>query len=109
VWLHAKDTAAGVITLIKEQEEGIFNIGGNCELQNIEVVRKIIATLYGKTEPYIPSDISQYCDFTYHRDGQDLRYSLDDSKLRALGWTNKCDLDKELPTVVNYYRNKFVW
>lgn len=110
VWLHAKDTASAVITIINsEVQNDIFNIGGNCELQNIEVVKKIIATLYGKTEPYIPADISQYCDFSYHRDGQDVRYALDDSKLRALGWDNKCDLDKELPTVVAYYKNKFVW
>ena len=54
-------------------------------------------------------DPSSFCDFSYHRDGQDLRYSLDDSKLRKLGWRNKYDIDKELPLVVNYYKNKFIW
>ena len=109
VWLHAKDTASAVITLIKEQEEGIFNIGGNCELQNIEVVKKIVEIYDGKEGHLKLLDPAQYCDFSYHRDGQDVRYSLDDSKLRTLGWSNKCDLDKELPVVVNYYKNKFVW
>lgn len=108
-WLHAKDTANAVITLIKEQEEGIFNIGGNCELPNIEVVKKIVEIYDGKEGRLKLLDPTQYCDFSYHREGQDVRYSLDDSKLRALGWTNKCDIDKELPTVVTYYKNKFVW
>ena len=50
-----------------------------------------------------------YCDLSFQRPGQDIRYSLDDSKLRKLGWDNKCNLDKELPSVVEYYKNKFVW
>ena len=110
VWLHAKDTASAVITIINsEVQNDIFNIGGNCELQNIEVVRKIIELFNTKSERSVPLDPMQYCDFSYHRDGQDVRYSLDDSKLSKLGWSNKCDLDKELPIVVNYYKNKFVW
>lgn len=109
VWLHAKDTASAVITLIKEQEEGIFNIGGNYELQNIEVVQKIIELFNVGSGHSTPLDLTQYCNFSYHRDGQDVRYSLDDSKLRTLGWGNKCSLDKELPSVVQYYKNKFVW
>lgn len=109
VWLHAKDTASAVITLIKEQQEGIFNIGGNCELQNIEVVQRITELFNVGSGQYTPLDLTQHCDFSYHRDGQDVRYSLDDSKLRKLGWDNKCLFDKELPTVVTYYKNKFVW
>ncbi len=105
VWLHAKDTASAVITLIKEQEQGIFNIGGNCELENIEVVKKVAMLM----NPNLVNFIPDFCDFTYHREGQDVRYSLDDSKLRALGWSNKCLIDNELPSVVAYYKNKFVW
>ena len=106
VWLHAKDTAGAVITIINsEVQNDIFNIGGNCELENIEVVKKIAKL----TTPNLINFMPDFCDFTYHREGQDVRYSLDDSKLRKLGWGNKCDLDKELPTVVEYYKNKFVW
>lgn len=110
-WLHAKDTASAVITLIKEQELGIFNIGGNAELPNIEIIKKLLAIWRtdGKPENYKLFDINPYCDFSYHRDGQDVRYSLDDSKLRSLGWGNKCELDKELPSVVEYYKNHFIW
>jgi dTDP-glucose 4,6-dehydratase len=111
-WLHAKDTADAVITIIQSGVQNeIFNIGGNVELPNVEVVRKIIGAwrTNGEALLYSLHDIEAYCDFSYHRDGQDVRYALDDSKLRKLGWDNKCILDKELPTVVAYYKNKFVW
>lgn len=110
-WLHAKDTADAVVHIINSGVQNeIYNIGGNTELQNVEVVGKILDLIHWeeRLEHKYPK-IEAFCDFSYHRDGQDVRYSLDDSKLRALGWTNKCDIDKELPTVVNYYRNKFVW
>lgn len=104
MWLHAEDTADAVISIIKaEVKNEIYNISGNCELQNIEIVKKIIEIKYGKV------NLEDFCDFSYHREGQDIRYSLDDSKLRALGWNNKIDLDKELPNIVEYYRSTFVW
>jgi dTDP-glucose 4,6-dehydratase len=106
VWLHAKDTANAVITIIhSEVQNEIYNIGGNAELQNIEIVRKI----YGLMTTTASDNIEVACDFSYHRDGQDVRYSLDDNKLRQLGWSNKCDLDKELPDIVKYYQENFIW
>lgn len=108
VWLHAKDTANAVITIVNNGVQNeIFNIGGDTELPNIEVVRKIYGLM--TTKAAADSNVEFVCDFSYHRDGQDVRYSLDDSKLRKLGWSNKCDLDKELPSVVEYYQKNFIW
>ena len=110
-WLHAKDTADAIITIINAGVQNeIYNIGGNAELQNVEVVGRILDIMFWdkRFEQKYPN-VDAFCDFSYHRDGQDVRYSLDDSKLRKLGWGNKCEFDKELPVVVNYYRNKFVW
>ena len=108
VWLHAKDTANAVITIVNSGVQNeIFNIGGDTELPNIEVVRKIYGLM--TTKAAADNNVEFVCDFSYHRDGQDVRYSLDDSKLRKLGWSNKCDLDKELPSVVKYYQDHFIW
>lgn len=108
VWLHAKDTASAVIHVINAGVNNeIYNIGGNTELQNIEVVRKIYGLM--TTKAAAESNVEFVCDFSYHRDGQDVRYSLDDSKLRKLGWSNKCEIDKELPTIVKYYDDNFIW
>jgi dTDP-D-glucose 4,6-dehydratase len=46
---------------------------------------------------------------SYSRAGQDVRYALDDSKLRALGWEPQAEFDKELKGIVEYYKNKFIW
>jgi dTDP-glucose 4,6-dehydratase len=110
IWLHAKDTASAIIQIIGRDDDGhctnqIYNISGNIELPNIEIVEKIWKLII--KNPIGPLDM--YCDFTYSRDGQDIRYSLDDSKLKKLGWEPKCELDKELPSVVEYYQNNFIW
>ena len=102
-WLHAEDTARAVITIIESGVTNeIFNISGNYEEKNIEVVKKIILLVNGDTE------IEKYLSDMV-RPGQDLRYSIDDTKLRNLGWSANADFDKELEKVVEYYRNNFIW
>lgn len=107
VWLHAQDTARAVLEVIeKKVVNEIYNISGNFECSNIEVVTKIWKQFCFTSSR---GGVENFCDFTYSRDGQDLRYSLDDSKLRNLGWTNHCNFDVELPAIVTYYRNNFIW
>lgn len=102
-WLHADDTANAVITIINSGVKNeIFNISGNYEEKNIVVVRKIIELMH-ETQ-----DIDQYLEHM-SRPGQDLRYSIDDSKLKELGWSPKAKFDKELKKIVKYYKNNFVW
>ena len=102
-WLHADDTANAIITIIKSGVvNDIFNISGNYETQNIEVVGKIIKLFNGDT------DVANYV--TEHvRIGQDVRYAIDDSKLKALGWTAKANFDTELEKIVEYYKQNFIW
>jgi dTDP-glucose 4,6-dehydratase len=102
-WLHAEDTARAVITIINSGvTNDIFNISGNYEEQNIVVVRKIVQLMFGH------QDIDQFITKA-ERPGQDLRYAIDDSKLKALGWIPQADFDKELADIVKYYTNNFVW
>jgi dTDP-glucose 4,6-dehydratase len=102
-WLHAEDTARAVITIINAGvTNDIFNISGNYEEQNIVVVRKIVQLMFGH------QDIDQYITKA-ERPGQDLRYAIDDSKLKALGWSPQADFDKELVDIVKYYTDNFVW
>lgn len=92
-WLHAEDTVDALLTIIRHGEAGrIYNAGSNIELQNIEVLRAI-AGIVGVAE-------DRAWDQTIDRSGQDLRYSLDDSSLRALGWEPKREFFKELPRIV---------
>jgi dTDP-glucose 4,6-dehydratase len=101
-WLHADDTATAVITVIEQNVQNeIYNVCGGFEQSNLDTVSKIL-TLLNK-------DIEDSLDFSYNREGQDVRYALDDSKLRSLAWTPKKIFDEELPDIVKYYKQNFIW
>jgi len=93
-WLHANDTVEALLTLIEKGERNsIYNIGANIELKNIEVLREI-AKLVG-----VPEETAWVQ--TIDRSGQDLRYSLDDDRIRALGWAPTRQFFDELPKIVD--------
>jgi dTDP-glucose 4,6-dehydratase len=105
-WLHAKDTARAVIKIIESDSKNeIFNIAGGFEQSNLETVYKIIDQFY-PTNNHMYSD---YLNFDVHRPGQDVRYALDDSKIRGLGWEPQCIFDDEIKFIVDYYKNNFIW
>jgi dTDP-glucose 4,6-dehydratase len=108
-WLHAQDTANAVITIINSGVTNeIYNICGGFEQSNLDTVDKIIDVYVNNLVPN-KSNLHKYCDFSYSRIGQDVRYALDDSKLRSLGWKPEFNFDKELPSIVDYYKNNFIW
>jgi dTDP-glucose 4,6-dehydratase len=103
-WLHAKDTAEAVITIINSNVKNeIYNICGGFEQSNKVTAEKIIKEYFGN------EDYSPYINTGYKRQGQDVRYALDDSKLRSLGWETKAIFDEELKDIVQYYKDKFIW
>ena len=105
-WLHAEDTARAVLTIIDNQVKNeIYNICGGFEQSNMETVTKIISSVL-KT-PKV--DIAEYVDVSYSRAGQDVRYALDDTKLRNLGWNPIKYFDLEIENIVDYYKDKFIW
>lgn len=98
-WLHVSDTAAAIIHIIESGVVNeIYNISGNHEEQNI-VIANQICQMFGGGE----------LDLNITRPGQDVRYSIDDSKLRSLGWKPQAIFDRELISIVEYYRHNFVW
>ena len=86
-WLHASDTASAVIKIIESGNVNeVYNICGGFEQSNIDTVKKIIK-LYTNDD-----DIDNYLDLSFSRQGQDVRYALNDDKLRSLGWKPKAVL-----------------
>jgi len=104
-WLHSADTATAVITIIESGKTNeVYNVAGGFEQQNKEVVKKIIQSYYGDLRDYLP-----YVDLDHKREGQDIRYALNDQKLRGLGWEPVKVFDKEIDAIVKHYKNSFRW
>jgi dTDP-glucose 4,6-dehydratase len=102
-WLHAQDTATAIMTIIESGAVNeIYNICGGFEQSNLETISSILNYLN-------IDDIKSHIDFSCIRIGQDIRYALDDTKLRNIGWKPTKIFSKELPSVIEYYNNKFIW
>ena len=104
-WLHADDTAEAVMAIIESGKVNeIYNVAGAFEQANSETVRKIIKSFYGTDDNW-----QQYVDFSVSRPGQDVRYALDDQKLRSLGWSPKKNLDEEIDEIVAHCKKEWRW
>ena len=106
-WLHAEDTASAIMTIIEKGKVGeIYNIAGGFEQSNIDTVSKIIKNYYPDLSI---EDLDKYIDLSLTRPGQDVRYALDDTKLRKLNWSPKRNFDLEIKNIVDYYKKTFIW
>ena len=108
-WLHAQDTGEAIITIIESNVKNeIYNIAGGFEQPNVDTVRKVIMEYTGNTDIF-RFDLSDYVDLSYSRAGQDVRYALNDDKLRALGWKPKVKFDDVISSITKYYKQTFIW
>ena len=104
-WLHSADTAAAVITIIESGVTNeIFNVAGGFEQKNIDTVNKVLECYFGERR-----DWTQFLNLEHTREGQDVRYALNDDKLRALGWEPKKNFNEEIQEIVEYYKCNFKW
>ena len=100
-WLHVYDHCSAIDLIIHEGKVGeIYNVGGNNEKSNIEIVKEILATL-GKSEELIY--------YVKDRKGHDLRYAINSLKLQnVLNWKPKYSLDEGLKETINWYKNYYL-
>ncbi len=105
-WLHADDTAEAVMTIINSGNVNeIYNVSGNLEQKNIITAINIVEIFNNHSI----SNIDDYFNLQFKRQGQDVRYALDDQKLRLLGWSNKKQFLIEMPKIIDYYKQNFKW
>jgi len=96
-WIYVMDNCSGIDTVLNKGEFGeVYNIGGGNEKTNIEITHMIL-DLLGKSESLI----------TYVEDrlGHDLRYSLDSTKTKKLGWKPEWSFEDGLKQTVEWYRD----
>jgi dTDP-glucose 4,6-dehydratase len=100
-WIHAEDFARAIDTVLQQGVPGeVYNAGGPDELENLDVVRRILS-MTGRDESLIR--------FVNDRKGHDRRYSLSSEKVRALGWEPKWRFEEGLPATVEWYRDNEWW
>jgi len=101
-WLHVSDHCKAIDTVLQKGTFGeIYNIGGNNEWTNIDIVKVIIKEL-GKPESLI--------EYVKDRLGHDRRYAIDASKiLKELGWKPAYTFEKGIKETVAWYLNNKEW
>ncbi len=100
-WLYVEDFCAAIGQVLEHGEAGeVYNVGGPDELENIDVVTKILA-MTGCSEDLI--------EYVGDRLGHDVRYSLSSEKTEALGWKAEVSFDEGLERTVAWYRDNRDW
>lgn len=101
-WIFVEDCCEGIAAVLENGKKGeVYNIGGENEKRNIDIV-KIISKLLKKNDSHIK--------FVGDRPGHDYRYALDNSKIRKeLGWTPKMTIETGLIKTVEWYKNNLEW
>ena len=106
-WIYVEDHCEAIWKI--EENKVInekFNIGGDCELQNIVVTKKILDLLSKSHDLCAISSKDDIHPAPYFRPGQDSRYGTDFSKLKEfIGWTPKTDFDSGLKKTLDWYLN----
>ena len=101
-WLHVKDHCSAIATVLEKGKTGeVYNIGGNNEKANIEIVRLILEAL-GKPESLIT--------YVQDRPGHDRRYAIDNTKItRELGWAPAYTFEEGIKETIRWYLDHPGW
>jgi dTDP-glucose 4,6-dehydratase len=100
-WIYVLDNCEGLDVVFHKGNVGeIYNIGGNVEVPNIDIVKQIIA------DTGAPDSLIEYVT---DRLGHDRRYSLDSTKARSLGWEIKLDFEEALTETIKWYKDNESW
>lgn len=101
-WLHVKDHCSAIATVLHKGVSGqVYNVGGNNEKANIEIVKLILKTL-GKSEDLIT--------YVADRPGHDRRYAIDNSKITAeLNWEPSYTFEDGIKETIEWYLENNEW
>jgi dTDP-glucose 4,6-dehydratase len=100
-WLHVDDHCRGIAIVMAKGKAGeSYNIGGGLELNNRELTERVLAAMGADWSSVQPVD---------DRKGHDRRYSVNDSKVRALGYAPQHQFEEGLAETVAWYQANEAW
>ena len=108
-WLFVEDHADALLTVVTKGQVGrSYNIGGENEARNIDLVRMICALMDEMHPGGAPHD--RLISFVTDRPGHDLRYAIDPKRMRGeLGWRPSVTLEEGLRRTVRWYLDNHDW
>ena len=109
-WLYVDDHADALLTVLQKGELGrTYNVGGNNERSNIELVRTI-CDLMDRHESTERTDHASLITYVTDRAGHDQRYAVDASRIKdELGWTPKVEWNEGFEKTINWYLSRKDW
>jgi dTDP-glucose 4,6-dehydratase len=101
-WLYVRDHCEAILAALENGKPGeVYNIGGNNEMKNLDLVKQVLGAL-GK-----PASLITYVK---DRPGHDRRYAIDAAKIRReLGWVPRFTFDQALPLTIRWYQSHGPW
>jgi len=111
-WLYVVDHCEAILTVLQKGKIGeTYNIGGNSEKQNIEIVHTICDILDEKVGRLVgDKDRRSLVTYVKDRAGHDRRYAIDATKIRTeLGWSPKVTFDEGMKKTINWYLDNKPW
>lgn len=110
-WLFVEDHCHALQLVMERGTPGeTYNVGGNYERTNLEVVNAI-CSIVDRLIPDLPhAPCTNLISFVQDRPGHDYRYAIDSSKIRrCLGWHPKCDFETGLARTIEWYLTNLNW
>lgn len=109
-WLFVEDHAKALWMLLEQGKRGeTYNIGGNEEWRNIDLVRKIVQII-AEIQSIDAHELEKLITFVPDRPGHDFRYAIDSSKIEnELGWIPSHTFHNGLTATINWYINNPQW
>lgn len=109
-WLYVEDHADALLLVLTKGRVGrCYNIGGENELTNLDLVQ-ILCKLLDRLKPRLKGSYAELITFVKDRPGHDARYSVDPSRIRdELGWRPSVALEQGLEKTVQWYLDNEVW
>ncbi len=109
-WIYVEDHCQALWTVVEKGLPGeTYNIGGNSEKRNIDIVNQICEVLAAETDRN-PEQLKSLITFVHDRPGHDLRYAIDSGRIRnELGWEPEKNFDSGLKKTVKWYLSNPQW
>ena len=110
-WLYVTDHCNAIETVLRKGAIGeVYNVGGDSERQNLEVVQTICTLLDQKQPRTDGKSYQEQITFVTDRPGHDQRYAIDASKLKnTLGWAPQFDFNQGINATIDWYLNNRQW